>query len=152
LPTLHDLFDALLDDIEIHVNAAYPEIASGSNKIYRGWPNLELSWSDIPTAMLVVADDFPMTPSGNQGERIEAKLMIVVLLPLPTDKTLNITMEGLKEVDKLVTRLKSQFVWGDDWVNSYITNVSVEPAPLEGQECHRITIDFVAEAHVILGS
>lgn len=153
MPTLHDLVDALLDDIEGHVNAAYPAIASGSNKIYRGWPNLELAWGDIPCAMLVVGENISMEPSGNRGEQITAEVMIVVLLPLPSDKSLNITMEGLKEADKLISLLKSQFVWGDgDWVNSYITEVSVGPAPMEGSEIHRIVIDFKAECHILLGA
>ena len=153
MPTLHDLVDALLDDIEGHINTAYPAIASGTNKIYRGWPNLELKWGDVPCAILVVGENLPMIPSGNQGEQITAEIMIIVLLPLPSDKTKNVTMEGLKEADKLITLLKSQFVWGDgNWVNSYITEVGVGPAPLESSEIHRIVIDFKAECHVKLGA
>lgn len=153
MPTLHDLFDALLDDIEGHINTAYPEIASGGNKIHRGWPNLELKWSDVPCAILVVGENIPMQPSGNRGEQISPEVMIIVLLPLPSDKSKNVTMEGLKEADKLINLLKSQFVWGDgEWVNSYITEASVGPAPLEGFEVHRIVIDFKVEAHVILGA
>lgn len=147
MPKVATRIDQILTEVEGHLNSAY----TGLTKIYRGWPNLDLDASNIPCACLIVSS-LPMEPSGSRGAMIQLNLMIVVLLPLPTDKSLNLQDERLKEADKLIALLESRFAWDGGWVNSYVTEVEVGDAPLGEEPISRIVIDFRAESHHQLGT